>query len=152
MARISFGYQHMESVRQTSTVSVEGYTETRQNHLEDRDSRGYRIFGCDIVPYPSEMNNEILSSEDVKHIARLAALRISDDEVDTMRSQLSDILAHFQTLAELDTAGVSPTGHTTDAHSVMRDDQEMPALDREQTLSNAPFVDGEFVRVRPVIE
>ena len=98
------------------------------------------------------MSEEILSEDDVKHIARLAALRISVDEVQTMRRQLSDILAHFQTLAELDTEGVPPTGHTTDAHSVMRDDEDMPALDREQTLANAPFVDGEFVRVRPVID
>ena len=98
------------------------------------------------------MSNEILSADDVRHIARLAAMRIDDDEVETMRSQLSDILAHFQTLAELDTDGVSPTGHSTDAHSVMRDDEEMAALEREQTLANAPFVDGEFVRVRPVIE
>ena len=98
------------------------------------------------------MKSEILSVEDVKHIARLAALRIDDDEVQTMRRQLSDILAHFQTLVELDTEGVPPTGHTTDAHSVMRDDEEMPALERDRTLANAPFVDGEFVRVRPVIE
>ncbi|MYA59534.1 MAG: Asp-tRNA(Asn)/Glu-tRNA(Gln) amidotransferase subunit GatC [Chloroflexi bacterium] len=98
------------------------------------------------------MSEEILSEEDVRHIARLAALRIDDEEVQTMRRQLSDILAHFQTLAELDTDGVAPTGHTTDAHTVMREDDEMPAMDRNQTLANAPFVDGEFVRVRPVIE
>lgn len=98
------------------------------------------------------MNPEILSVDDVKHIARLAALRIDDEEVQTMRRQLSDILAHFQTLTELDTEGVPPTGHTTDAHSVMRDDEDMPPLGREQTLANAPFIDGEFVRVRPVIE
>lgn len=98
------------------------------------------------------MSEEILSVEDVRHIARLAALRIDDEEVQTMRRQLSDILAHFQTLAELDTEGVTPTGHTTDAHTVMREDDEMPAMDRNQTLANAPFVDGEFVRVRPVIE
>ena len=98
------------------------------------------------------MDNEILSAQDVKHIARLAALRIDDSEVETMRSQLSDILAHFQTLAELDTDGVPPTGHTTDSHSVMRADEEMPPLERERTLANAPHVDGEFVRVRPVIE
>ncbi len=98
------------------------------------------------------MADEILSSEDIRHVARLAALRIDDDEVEMMRSQLSDILSHFQTLAELDTEGVPPTGHTTDAHTVMRDDDEMPALEREQTLANAPFVDGEFVRVRPVLE
>lgn len=98
------------------------------------------------------MNPEILSVDDVKHIARLAALRVDDEEVQTMRQQLSDILAHFQTLTELDTEGVPPTGHTTDAHSVMRDDKDMPPLEREQTLANAPFIDGEFVRVRPVIE
>ena len=98
------------------------------------------------------MNPEILSVDDVKHIARLAALRIDDEEVQTMRRQLSDILAHFQKLSALDTDGVPPTGHTTDAHSVMRDDEEMPALERERTLANTPFIDGEFVRVRPVIE
>ncbi len=116
------------------------------------DSPTYRIFVCDTNPNTSAMNSPLLTEDDVRHIARLAALRIDDDEVETMRSQLSDILAHFQTLAELDTEGVPPTGHTTDAHSVMRDDEEMPALDREQTLANAPFVDGEFVRVRPVME
>ena len=101
---------------------------------------------------PQEAAQPILSQQDVRHIARLAALRIDDAEVETMRSQLSDILAHFETLAALDTDGVQPTGHTTDAHSVMRDDVDMPPLEREQTLANAPFVDGEFVRVRPVIE
>ena len=108
--------------------------------------------GCGNFLTSSEMNSELLSSEDIRHVARLAALRIDDDEVETMRSQLSDILAHFQTLAELDTEGVPPTGHTTDAHSVMRDDEEMEALDRDETLANAPFIDGEFVRVRPVLE
>ena len=98
------------------------------------------------------MAEEILSSDDIRHVARLAALRIDDDEVEIMRSQLSDILSHFQILSELDTEGVPPTGHTTDAHSVMRDDDEMPALERNQMLANAPFVDGEFVRVRPVLE
>jgi len=116
----------------------------------------YRIFVCDTnpsaSPSASQMNSPLLTEDDVRHIARLAALRIDDAEVETMRSQLSDILAHFQTLAQLDTQGVPPTGHTTDAHSVMRDDEEMAALDREQTLANAPFIDGEFVRVRPVIE
>ncbi len=111
-----------------------------------------RIAGCEPYLLRRAMSEEILSEDDVKHIARLAALRISDDEVQTMRRQLSDILAHFQTLAELDTEGVPPTGHTTDAHSVMRDDEDMPALNREQTLANAPFVDGAFVRVRPVID
>ncbi len=98
------------------------------------------------------MNSDILSEEDVKHIARLAAMRINDDEVRLMQQQLSDILAHFRMLTELDTDDVTPTGHTTDAHTVMREDDEKPALEQNQTLANAPFIDGEFVRVRPVIE
>lgn len=100
------------------------------------------------------MTNEkdILTSEDVRHIARLAALRIDDREVETMRRQLSDILQHFEALSQLDTRGIEPTGHTNDAHSVMRDDDSAPSLDREQVLASAPDVDGEFVRVMPVLE
>ncbi len=98
------------------------------------------------------MSSEILSTDDVRHIARLAAMRIDEDEVQTMRRQLSDILSHFQMLVELDTEGVPATGHTTDAHTVMREDREMPALERSETLANAPNIDGEFVRVRPVLE
>ena len=94
----------------------------------------------------------ILTAGDVRHIARLAALRIDDHEVEAMRRQLSDILGHFQVLAELDTEGVQPTGHTTDAHSVMRDDSDKPPMSRTDVLANAPDVDGEFVRVMPVLE
>ena len=145
MARIVGRVKHIKSVRQhLTTLDI---TRLRKSQM-----RLYRISRCEPVFQHIDMSEEILSAEDVRHIARLAALRIDDEEVQTMRRQLSDILAHFQTLAELDTQGVAPTGHTTDAHTVMRDDDEMPAMDRHQTLANAPFVDGEFVRVRPVIE
>ena len=145
MARIVDQWKHIKSVRQlTAFMDTD---DARKSRI-----RLYRIARCEPVFQPVDMSEEILSEEDVRHIARLAALRIDDEEVQTMRRQLSDILAHFQTLAELDTDGVAPTGHTTDAHTVMREDDEMPAMDRNQTLANAPFVDGEFVRVRPVIE
>ncbi len=98
------------------------------------------------------MQEEILSNEDVRHIARLAALRIDDEEVEIIRRQLSDIFSHFQVLSQLDTEGVEPTGHTTDTHSVMRNDADHPPLDRGEVLENAPDVDGEFVRVMPVLE
>ena len=145
MARIVGRVKHIKSVRQhLTTLDVARHRKS--------EMRLYRIASCEPVFQSIDMSEEILSAEDVRHIARLAALRVNDDEVQTMRRQLSDILAHFQTLAELDTEGVTPTGHTTDAHTVMREDDEMPAMDRNQTLANAPFVDGEFVRVRPVIE
>ena len=95
---------------------------------------------------------EILSSDDVRYIARLAAVDLTDSEVETMRSQLSNILSHFQSLQQVDTAGVEPTGHSTDAHTVLRADERRSSLPREEVLANAPNVEGEFIRVKPVVE
>lgn len=95
---------------------------------------------------------EPLTLEDVHHIAQLAYIKLSDEESEKMRAQLTDILGHFQSLAAVETEGVEPTGHTTDAHTVMRQDEPHPPLDREAVLRNAPDRDGEFVRVRPVLE
>ena len=69
-----------------------------------------------------------------------------------MRVQLTNILSQFQALASVDTEGVEPTGHTTDVHSIMRIDEPHPPLEREDVLKNAPDRDGEFMRVRPVLE
>ncbi|MCH7983799.1 MAG: Asp-tRNA(Asn)/Glu-tRNA(Gln) amidotransferase subunit GatC [Chloroflexi bacterium] len=93
-----------------------------------------------------------LTPEDVEHIAQLAYIKLSDEESEKMRIQLTNILGQFQALAAVDTEGVEPTGHTTDANTVMRRDEPHPPLDRELVLQNAPDSDGEFVRVRPVLE
>lgn len=93
-----------------------------------------------------------LTPEDVEHISQLAYIRLSDQESEKMRVQLTNILGQFQTLAAVDTEDVEPTGHTTDSNTVMRDDESLPPLDRESVLENAPDRDGEFVRVRPVLE
>ncbi len=93
-----------------------------------------------------------LTPEDVKHISTLAYIKLSDEESEKMRVQLTDILGQFQALAAVDTEGIEPTGHTTDANTVMRKDEPHPPLDREMVLQNAPDRDGEFVRVRPVLE
>lgn len=93
-----------------------------------------------------------LTPEDVQHIAQLAYIKLSDQESEKMRVQLTNILGQFQALAAVDTEGVEPTGHTTDANTVMRQDEPHPPLDRELVLQNAPDRDGEFVRVRPVLE
>jgi aspartyl-tRNA(Asn)/glutamyl-tRNA(Gln) amidotransferase subunit C len=93
-----------------------------------------------------------LTPEDVSHIARLAYIKLSGSEAEKMRVQLTNILSHFQALASVDTEGVEPTGHTTDVHSIMRIDEPHPPLEREDVLQNAPDRDGEFMRVRPVLE
>ena len=98
------------------------------------------------------MADTILSTADVQHIATLAAIDIDDDAVEDMRQQLSGIFRHFQRLQEIDTEGLEPTSHTTDANTVLRDDVVSEPLSRDDVLSNAPDPDGEFVRVQPVLE
>ena len=95
---------------------------------------------------------EPLSTEDVRHIAQLTRVGLTDDEVERMRVQLTDILAHFQSLAEVDTAGVAPTGHSTDTHTVMRADVPRPSLPRDDVLANAPGDNGEFFVVPRILD
>jgi aspartyl-tRNA(Asn)/glutamyl-tRNA(Gln) amidotransferase subunit C len=93
-----------------------------------------------------------LTPKDVEHIAQLAYIKLSDEESENMRVHLTNILGHFASLASVDTDGVEATGHTTDSHTVMRKDEAHSPLAQEDVLRNAPDRDGEFVRVRPVLE
>ena len=79
-------------------------------------------------------------------------MHLTEAEVEHYRSQLSNILQHFQSLQNIDTTGVEPTGHATDVNTVLREDRAEPPLDREQVLGNAPAVSGEFIRIRPVMD
>jgi len=69
-----------------------------------------------------------LSSEEVLHIARLARVDLSDDEIDRLREQLSDILENFEILEQVDTGDVPPTAQSITLQSVMRDDEVAPSL------------------------
>ena len=93
-----------------------------------------------------------LDREDVEHIASLARIGLTPSEVEVFRQQLSDILEQFQALAELDTAGIEPTGHAVDLRGVLREDEAEGSLTPEAALSNAPRREGEFIRVKAVLE
>ena len=92
-----------------------------------------------------------LTADDVRHIAALTRLGLSDDEVDMMREQLSSILKVFESLQQVDTDGVEPTDHTTEVRTVMREDEAHESLTREQILDNAPDSEAGYVRVRPIL-
>ena len=98
------------------------------------------------------MTGQRLNSEEVRHIARLARVGMTEDEVEMMRGQLSNILSHFDALRELDTDDVEPTGHSADVETVLRADTADESMRLEDALSNAPRRDGDFVRVRAVLE
>ena len=93
-----------------------------------------------------------LTKKDVEHIAKLAYIKLSNEETENMRMQLSNILSHFASLSSVETDGVEATGHTTDSNTIMRNDHPEQPLDQHDVLRNAPDRDGEFVRVRPVLE
>ncbi|MFO8143998.1 MAG: Asp-tRNA(Asn)/Glu-tRNA(Gln) amidotransferase subunit GatC [Dehalococcoidales bacterium] len=92
-----------------------------------------------------------LSRDEVLHIATLARLGLSDEEVDRFRNQLSHILKSFEVLQEVDTTGVQPTAQPITLKNVIRDDEVSASLSQEQVLANAPGRDGDFFRIRPVL-
>ena len=98
------------------------------------------------------MAETILSAEDVRAIADLARLELSDDDVTLYQQQLSAILDYFQKLEELDTSHIDPTSSVLPLTNVMRADQAGPALPVEDVVANAPDSDGEQFRVRAVLD
>lgn len=93
-----------------------------------------------------------LTPEQVRHIAHLARLSLTDEDVEKFSHQLSDILDYFERLKAVNTEGVPPTAYPLDLHNIMRDDEPLPAADSEDILSNAPLRDGEYFRVRAVLD
>jgi aspartyl-tRNA(Asn)/glutamyl-tRNA(Gln) amidotransferase subunit C len=93
-----------------------------------------------------------LSRGEVLHIARLARIGLTDDDVEKFQEQLSEILDHFELLAQLDTADVPPTSHPLPLENVMRDDEVKPPLPVDEVLANAPLAEDGAFRVRAVLE
>ena len=82
----------------------------------------------------------MIDREQVLHVARLARLRLSGDEVERMAADLGGILDHIEKISELDLEGVPPTTHVVDVAGALRDDEPRPSLPREVALGPAPAV------------
>jgi aspartyl-tRNA(Asn)/glutamyl-tRNA(Gln) amidotransferase subunit C len=80
----------------------------------------------------------VIEREEVLHVARLARLRLTDDEVDRMAKELSTILDHIERIGELDLDDVPPTSHVIAVENVLRPDEPRPSLPRERALELAP--------------
>ncbi|MCW3041196.1 MAG: gatC [Solirubrobacterales bacterium] len=83
----------------------------------------------------------------VLHVARLARLQLSDEEVGRMSTELSSILGHIETLAALDLSAVEPTAHVVPGAGRLRADEVRPSLPREVAFENAPDVADDGFRV-----
>jgi aspartyl-tRNA(Asn)/glutamyl-tRNA(Gln) amidotransferase subunit C len=87
----------------------------------------------------------VIDREQVLHVARLARLGLSEEEVETMARELSGILDHVDRIGELDLDDVEPTNHVVDLENVLRPDVPRPSWPRERMLEEAPDpADGAF--------
>ena len=93
-----------------------------------------------------------LSLEEVRHIAELARLKLTDEELETYRVQLSSILDHVDSLQDLDTSGIPPTSSVLPPQTVLRQDEPRPGLTLDQVLKNAPDAEKGQFRVPPVLD
>ena len=82
----------------------------------------------------------MIDREQVLHVARLARLELSDDEVERMSGELTGILGHIEKIGELDLEGVPPTSHVVEVANAVRADEPRPSWPREDLLAAAPAV------------
>jgi aspartyl-tRNA(Asn)/glutamyl-tRNA(Gln) amidotransferase subunit C len=80
----------------------------------------------------------VIDRDQVLHVARLARLALSEEEVEAMSRELSGILEHVDRIGELDLEGVKPTEHVVDLENVLRPDEPRPSWPRERMLAEAP--------------
>ena len=88
-----------------------------------------------------------ISKEQVEHVARLARLALTHEEVERFQEQLSAILEAVGKVSELDLEGVEPTSHPLELVNALAEDEPRPSLEREQALANAPASDDGFFAV-----
>tara|TARA_B100000745_G_C19993192_1_gene336848 strand:- start:137 stop:433 length:297 start_codon:yes stop_codon:yes gene_type:complete len=98
------------------------------------------------------MTSPKLSRETVLHIALLCRLGLSEEEIEDFRGQLSDIIENFEVLDQVDTENVESSPLSWPFGSVMREDIPTSSYPKEDILANAPVREGDFFRVRAVLD
>ena len=93
-----------------------------------------------------------IDQEQVKKVAKLARLELTETEVEEFTGQLSAILDYMEKMNELDTANVEPLAHCLPVSNVFREDRAKESLGTEKTLANAPQRDGEFFKVPKILD
>ncbi|HUC15399.1 MAG TPA: Asp-tRNA(Asn)/Glu-tRNA(Gln) amidotransferase subunit GatC [Acidimicrobiales bacterium] len=92
-----------------------------------------------------------ISKSDVAHVARLARLALSEDELGRYTTQLAAVLEHAADIGSLDIEGVPPTAHPFPLANVFREDVPRPCLDRDEVLSQAPDVEDDRFRIPRIL-
>lgn len=93
-----------------------------------------------------------LSRDEVTKVAHLARLRLSDEEIEQFREQLSDVLTYVEQLDQLALDGVTPTAHAVAQNNVWREDEARPSLPLADVLKNAPAQAQDQFLIQPVLD
>jgi aspartyl-tRNA(Asn)/glutamyl-tRNA(Gln) amidotransferase subunit C len=92
-----------------------------------------------------------ISRDDVAHVARLARLDLTDEELEEFTEQLGAVLEHARDVEALDTVGVPPTAHPLPLRNVLRDDRVVASLDRDEVLAMAPDAEADRFKVPRIL-
>ena len=89
----------------------------------------------------------MISEKEVRHVAKLARLELTDEEVEKYSKQLGDILKYVEKMNEIDTEGIEPMPHAIPLYNVMREDIVKYEETKEELMKNAPYEEDGFFRV-----
>lgn len=92
-----------------------------------------------------------ISRAEVEHVALLARLTLTEEEINQYTEQMNSILEYAAMLEQIDTSSVSPTAHAVELHNVLRDDEVRPSMEQEKVLKNAPQAEEGFFRVPRIV-
>jgi aspartyl-tRNA(Asn)/glutamyl-tRNA(Gln) amidotransferase subunit C len=98
-------------------------------------------------------DNQQLTADEVRKVATLCRIGLTDDEVERLRGEMASLIAEVSVLQGIDTTDVEATGHAVEeVHTVMRDDEPTPPMSAEDVLLNAPRREGSYFRVQAVMD
>jgi len=97
------------------------------------------------------MPTQKITLADVRHVAKLSRLALSEEQLQKFTTQLEPILEYIAKIAEVDVTGVEPMAHAIPLANVLREDTVQPSLPLEKVLQNAPAVDGPFFKVPKIL-
>jgi len=95
--------------------------------------------------------SEKLTEQQVRHVAKLARLKCTEDQIAKFTEQLGSILEYVAQLEEVDTKEVEPLAHCLPVHNIFREDEVQNSLSNDEALANSPQRDGEFFAVPKVL-
>ena len=98
------------------------------------------------------MSDKKITIDEVKHIAKLSKLKISDDELEYYAEEMDKMINHFNILSKVDTSKVEPMTHVSDIKNIKRADKEEKSLKSSDALKNAPETFGRFIKIPKILD